>query len=360
MKLSKKFFAISLTLCMIFVLSISAFADAVEITDSTAFETRIEAAKVAPGENLIANVYISTTEALKLNGHDFTSVSLSFSYPDILTTTKASIAVSEEAAALGFAIDDVSSFVEDGYLAANATLTSGSVTIPTDKPIFVITFKVSDEAADGTYAFTSEDDESSISDGVNGKTATSYVVAESKFEIGKSTPAVNKYNVTFTGYDSKNMTDVEENTVITLPDAPAVGENEVFKGWNDGTTTYDAGAKYPVTKDVTFKAVIETVVPQPVKAETKVESEKVRDLTYDTDKTSHFFEGIYSVTPNDEKIATFGVNIKSKADTSKTKTFEKKGLTVEGGAKIVLRLALINDDVAILNDLAGDVFYTAE
>lgn len=185
---------------------------------------------------------------------------------------------------------------------------------------------------------------------------------QTKYTLAKKadTPVVNKYNVTFTGYESENRTDVEENTEITLPAAPAVGENEVFKGWNDGEKTYAAGAKYPVTKDVTFKAVIETVVPQPVKAETKVESEKVRDLTYDTDKTSHFFEGIYSVTPNDEKIATFGVNIKSKADTSKTKTFEKKGLTVEGGAKIVLRLALINDDVDILNDLAGDVFYTAE
>ena len=178
--------------------------------------------------------------------------------------------------------------------------------------------------------------------------------------ITTDTPVVNKYNVTFTDYESENKTDVEENTEITLPAAPAVGENEVFKGWNDGEKTYAAGAKYLVTKDVTFKAVIETVVPQPVKAETKVESEKVRDLTYDTNKTSHFFEGIYSVTPNDEKIATFGVNIKSKVDTSKTKTFEKKGLTVEGGAKIVLRLALINDDVDILNDLAGDVFYTAE
>lgn len=187
------------------------------------------------------------------------------------------------------------------------------------------------------------------------KTAITYTLAKKA-----DTPVVNKYNVTFTGYESNNMTDVEENTEITLPAAPAVGENEVFKGWNDGEKTYAAGAKYPVTKDVTFKAVIETVVPQPVKAETKVESEKVRDLTYDTDRTSHFFEGIYSVTPNNEKIATFGVNIKSKADTSKTKTFEKKGLTVEGGAKIVLRLALINDDVDILNDLAGDVFYTAE
>ena len=81
-----------------------------------------------------------------------------------------------------------------------------------------------------------------------------------------------------------------------------------------------AGAQYTVTKDVTFTADITTVVPQPTKAETKVESEKVRDLTYDTDKASHFFEGIYSVTPNDEKVATFGVNVKSKADASKTKT----------------------------------------
>ena len=177
-------------------------------------------------------------------------------------------------------------------------------------------------------------------------------------KVVKPTPIVKTYKVTFTNY-SENDTTVDENTEITLPAAPAVGENEVFNGWNDGEKTYAAGAKYTVTKDVTFTADITTVVPQPTKAETKVESEKVRDLTYDTDKASHFFEGIYSVTPNDEKIATFGVNVKSKADASKTKTYTKD-LTVEGGAKIVLRLALINDDVEILNDLTGEVFYTAE
>lgn len=335
MKLSKKFFAISLTLCMIFVLSISAFADAVEITDSTAFETRIEAAKVAPGENLIANVYISTTDTLKLNGHDFTSVSLSFSYPNILTTTKASIAVSEEAAALGFAIDNVSSFVEDGYLAANATLTSGSVTIPTDKPIFVITFKVSDEAADGTYAFTSEDDESSISDGVNGKTATSYVVAESKFEIGKSTPVVNKYNVTFTGYESENRTDVEENTEITLPAAPAVDKNKEFVGWNDGTTTYKAGAKYTVTGNVTFTAVINDItLPTPVATKEDIISAKVDGKTY-----TDIFEGIYTLTPGKASLTKFGVKIPGKINPADVREFATSG-TFEGEGTFVYRVAL--------------------
>ena len=236
-------------------------------------------------------------------------------------------------------------------------------------PVIKLTLTPSANLEEGTYSFVydSSEDVGDVIRMLSYKTSVGSTVGATMlpsmdipaFKVVAKTPVVNKYNVTFTDYESKNMTDVEENAEITLPAAPAVGENEVFNGWNDGEKTYAAGAQYTVTKDVTFTADITTVVPQPTKAETKVESENVRDLTYDTDKASHFFEGIYSVTPNDEKVATFGVNVKSKADASKTKTYTKD-LTVEGGAKIVLRLALINDDVDILNDLTGEVFYTTE
>lgn len=46
---------------------------------------------------------------------------------------------------------------------------------------------------------------------------------------------------------------------ITLPAAVAAAEGYVFKGWNDGTTTYNAGATYNVTGVTSFTAVWEEI-----------------------------------------------------------------------------------------------------
>lgn len=48
---------------------------------------------------------------------------------------------------------------------------------------------------------------------------------------------------------------VAENTQITLPTAVEAAEGYTFGGWNDGTTTYEAGATYIVTDNVTMTAV---------------------------------------------------------------------------------------------------------
>ena len=50
-----------------------------------------------------------------------------------------------------------------------------------------------------------------------------------------------------------NMEDVIQGTAITLPAAPTKADN-VFTGWNDGTTTYAAGDSYTVNDDVIFTA----------------------------------------------------------------------------------------------------------
>ena len=50
-----------------------------------------------------------------------------------------------------------------------------------------------------------------------------------------------------------DMEDVIQGTAITLPAAPTKADN-VFTGWNDGTTTYAAGDSYTVNDDVIFTA----------------------------------------------------------------------------------------------------------
>ena len=50
-----------------------------------------------------------------------------------------------------------------------------------------------------------------------------------------------------------DISDVTSGSTITLPTAPTRA-NYTFGGWNDGTTTYQAGASYTVNSNVTFTA----------------------------------------------------------------------------------------------------------
>lgn len=51
----------------------------------------------------------------------------------------------------------------------------------------------------------------------------------------------------------------ESETSITLPSSSLTKDGFAFSGWNDGTSTYKAGATYVVNKSVTFIAVWSTV-----------------------------------------------------------------------------------------------------
>lgn len=153
--------------------------------------------------------------------------------------------------------------------------------------------------------------------------------------VKAATPVVNKYNVTFTGYESKNMTDVEENTEITLPAAPAVDKNKEFVGWSDGTTTYEAGAKYTVTGNVTFTAVINDItLPTPVVTKEGIISAEVEGKTY-----TDIFEGIYTLTPGKASLTKFGVKIPGKINPADVREFATSG-TFEGEGTFVYRVAL--------------------
>ena len=304
MKNFKKIFAVVLTVCMICSVCINSFAaETAADFDNTAdkYALKFSATEGKPGDSITASAYLYDTTSdsdISFKMSALAQITGTFCFPDVLEFED--MTVSSDLAKSGVAIDT-------GYTM------DASEDVGRNCILFMVRFNGSETLTLGADV----------------------AIFDVKFKI-KDNAANGTYNFSlFEDSEDPDMSDV-----VSIADANA--ENSISAPATLGTVT------------------VKSSDPEPTKAETKVESEKVRDLTYDTDKTSHFFEGIYSVTPNDEKIATFGVNIKSKADTSKTKTFEKKGLTVEGGAKIVLRLALINDDVDILNDLAGDVFYTAE
>lgn len=169
----------------------------------------------------------------------------------------------------------------------------------------------------------------------NGSNIYGGVGTNKTITITTDTPVVNKYNVTFTGYESENRTDVEENTEITLPAAPAVDKNKEFVGWNDGTTTYEAGAKYTVTKEVTFTAVINDItLPTPVATKEGIISAEVDGKTY-----TDIFEGIYTLTPGKASLTKFGVKIPGKINPADVREFATSG-TFEGEGTFVYRVAL--------------------
>ncbi len=75
-------------------------------------------------------------------------------------------------------------------------------------------------------------------------------------------PPATQYTVTYelgngAAADAQAPTEqtVAENTQITLAAAVEAAEGYTFGGWNDGTTTYEAGATYIVTDNVTMTAV---------------------------------------------------------------------------------------------------------
>ena len=101
----------------------------------------------------------------------------------------------------------------------------------------------------GSYAFTF------TAEGATNFTLT-LVAAEAEV------PPATQYTVTYelgehaaTGAQTPTEQTVAENTQVTLPAAVAAAEGYIFGGWNDGTTTYQAGATYTVTDNVTMTAV---------------------------------------------------------------------------------------------------------
>ena len=101
----------------------------------------------------------------------------------------------------------------------------------------------------GSYAFTFT---------AEGATSFTLTLVAAEAEV----PPATQYTVTYelgehaaTGAQTPTEQTVAENTQVTLPAAVEAAEGYTFGGWNDGTTTYQAGATYTVTDNVTMTAV---------------------------------------------------------------------------------------------------------
>ena len=101
----------------------------------------------------------------------------------------------------------------------------------------------------GSYAFTFT---------AEGATNFTLTLVATEAEV----PPATQYTVTYklgehaaTDAQEPTKQTVAENTQVTLPAAVAGAEGYTFGGWNDGTTTYQAGATYTVTDNVTMTAV---------------------------------------------------------------------------------------------------------
>lgn len=101
----------------------------------------------------------------------------------------------------------------------------------------------------GSYAFT-----------FTAEDATSFTLTLVATEA--EVPPAPQYTVTYelgghAAADAQAPTEqtVAENTQITLPTAVEAAEGYAFGGWNDGEDTYQAGAEYTVTGNVTMTAV---------------------------------------------------------------------------------------------------------
>lgn len=101
----------------------------------------------------------------------------------------------------------------------------------------------------GSYAFTFT---------AEGATSFTLTLVATEAEV----PPATQYTVTYklgehaaTDAQAPTAQTVAENTQITLPAAVEAAEGYTFGGWNDGTTTYQAGATYTVTDNVTMTAV---------------------------------------------------------------------------------------------------------
>ena len=101
----------------------------------------------------------------------------------------------------------------------------------------------------GSYAFTFT---------AEGATSFTLTLVATEAEV----PPATQYTVTYAlgdhaAADAQAPTEqtAAANATITLAGAAEAAEGYTFGGWNDGTTTYEAGAEYTVTGNVTMTAV---------------------------------------------------------------------------------------------------------
>jgi hypothetical protein len=129
--------------------------------------------------------------------------------------------------------------------------------------------------------------------------------------------AVDQYAVTYDIDGKTTSSNVNAGTIITLNTAPSKA-NAAFKGWSDGSVTYDAGASYTVNTAVTFTATWTTFVGG--------------------NSTSFVGSDLYGTYPNtiSNQMVVNGTIFTIYADSSKTVTLDNTKITLSDGSTEIL------------------------
>lgn len=154
------------------------------------------------------------------------------------------------------------------YQAASGKTTGNTITFSSEKTItsIVFTFVNTMTANNGVFSegnYSSETNSwsgstNSVTLTVTGTKSGERIYITKMIVYYEDDNASSTYSVSFdcNGSDSgcpKDLSDVTAGSEITLPEAPTKA-NYTFSGWNDGTSTYQAGQEYTVNSNVTFTA----------------------------------------------------------------------------------------------------------
>lgn len=154
------------------------------------------------------------------------------------------------------------------YQAASGKTTGNTITFSSEKTItsIVFTFVNTMTANNGVFSegnYSSETNTwsgstNSVTLTVTGTKSGERIYITKMIVYYEDDNASSTYSVSFdcNGSDSgcpTDLSDVTAGSEITLPEAPTKA-NYTFSGWNDGTSTYQAGQEYTVNSNVTFTA----------------------------------------------------------------------------------------------------------
>ena len=136
-----------------------------------------------------------------------------------------------------------------GDHAAQGVSAPASVTEEEDTEI---TLPAALQAAEG-YTFAGWSDGTTVYDAEDSYTVTKTVTLTAVWKAIEYTATFNVGDHAASGATVADMK-ADYNTKIKLPAGPAAAEGYTFVNWKTGDTTYNAGASYTVTADVTFTA----------------------------------------------------------------------------------------------------------
>lgn len=158
MKNMKKIISIILTLCIISMLSVSVFADAVEVNDTSTYkikvtiEPKVAGEKIAPGKKLVANFALveeGNADGVAFYQSAYSTINEFLYYPEILKDAQIATALDDLTLNASSGLDEEAHML---FLQADFAGSGLKTIAPTDT-VFTVDFTVAEDAELGSYKF---------------------------------------------------------------------------------------------------------------------------------------------------------------------------------------------------------------